>query len=190
MWNGILNDLNTFVDQLNTLHPTIKFEAKYSPTSIEFLDTRIYKSTDGKLQTTFYTRPTDRQSYLHSKSYHPSSCKRRIAYNQALRIRRICTEESEYFKHTEKLLDKLVERGYDKTLVQNQITKVYQIPRYELLSTKEKSPKNPIILAVTYNKNLPDLGKVIDDNWENLIYQPKYRTTIQRKAGHRIPQKQ
>ena len=109
LWNGTLNDLKTCVHQLNTLHPTIKFDVKYSLTSIEFLDTRIYKSTTGKLQTTLYTKPTDRQSYLHSQSYHPSSCKRSIAYSQALRIRRICTEDSEYSKHTAKLLDKLVE---------------------------------------------------------------------------------
>ena len=51
-----------------------------------------------------------------------------------------------------KYIDKLVERGYDKTLVQNQIIKVYQIPRNEWLSTKVKSLKNPNILAVTYNK--------------------------------------
>ena len=79
MWKGSLDDLKTFVGQLNTLHPTIKFDAKYSLTSIEFLDTRIYKSTDGKLQTTLYTKPTDRPSYLHRKSYHPNSCKGSIA---------------------------------------------------------------------------------------------------------------
>ena len=113
LWKGTLDDLKIVVDQLNTLHPTIKFDVKYSLTSIEFLDTRIYKSTDGKLQTTLYTKPTDRQSYLHSKSYHPNTCKRSIAYSQVLRIRRICTENSEYLKHTEKLLHKLVERGYN-----------------------------------------------------------------------------
>ena len=160
----------TFVGQLNTLHPTIKFNAKYSLTSIEFLDTHIYKSTDGKLRTTLYTKPTDRQSYLHSKSYHPSSCKRSIVYSQALRVRRICTEDSEYFKHTEKLLDKLVERGRHWYKIKS--LSVYQIPRNELLSTKVKSLKNPNILAVTYNKNLPDLSKAINDNWKILSINP------------------
>ena len=159
LWKGTLDDLKIIVDQLNTLHPTIKFDVKYSLTLIEFLGTSIYKSTDGKLQTTLYTKPTDRQSYLHSKSYHPNTCKRSIAYSQVLRIRGICTENSEYFKHTGALLHKLVERGFDNTMVRNQITEVYQIPRNELLSSTEKPPKNPNILAVTYNKNLPDLRK-------------------------------
>ena len=60
IWKDTLDDLITFVWQLNTLYPTIKFDTKYSPTSIEFLDTRKYKSTDGKLRTTLYTKPTDR----------------------------------------------------------------------------------------------------------------------------------
>ena len=156
------------VASASTLHPTLKFDAKYSLTSIEFLDTRVYKSTTGKLQTTLYTKPTDRQSYLHSQSYHPSSCKRSIAYSQALRIRRICTEDSEYSKHTAKHLDKLVERGYDMTLTKYQINKVFQTPRNELLSTNTKPVNNPNILAVTYNKNLPDLRKAIDDNGKTL----------------------
>ena len=79
-----------------------------------------------------------------------------------------CTEDSEYSKHTAKLLDKLVERGYDKTLTQDQINKVFQTPRNELLSTNTKPVNNPNILAVTYNKNLPDLRKAINDNWKTL----------------------
>ena len=106
IWNATHDELKAFVEQLNKLHPTIKFDVKYSTDSIEFMDTRIYKSTDGKLQTTLYTKPTDRQSYLHSKSYHPSSCKRSIAYSQALlRIRRICSDDTEFKKHTDKLTE-------------------------------------------------------------------------------------
>ena len=81
IWKGTLNYLKTSVGQLNTLH-SIKFNTKYSPTSIEFLDTRRYKSTNGKLWTTLYTKPTDRQAYLHSKLYHPSLCKCSISYSQ------------------------------------------------------------------------------------------------------------
>jgi hypothetical protein len=168
LWNGTLDELKTCLKKLNELHPTIKFDAKYSFESIDFLDTHTYKSIDGKLLTTLYTKPTDRQSYLHSKSYHPSSCKRSVAYSQALRIRNICTEDSEYFKHTGNLLNKLEERGHNKTSVQDQINKVYQIPRKDLLSKKQKTSEHTNPLIVTYNKNLPNLRKAIDDNWNIL----------------------
>ena len=172
IWNGTLDELKAFIEQLNKLHSTIKFDAKYSTNSIEFLDARIYKSINGKLQTTLYTKPTDRQSYLHNKSYHPSSCKRSIAYSQALRIRRICSEDAEFKKHTDQLTEKLVQRGYDKTTIYQQIMKAEKKQRKDLLSTNEKTSKNNTILAVTYNKNLPNLRKAIDDNWNILSINP------------------
>ena len=88
-------------------HPTIKFEANYFFNSINILDTHIYKNKNGKLCTTFQVKPTDRQSYLHHKSYHPTSSKRSITYRQTLRIRKICTEDSEYLKHSKNLVQKL-----------------------------------------------------------------------------------
>ena len=168
IWNGTHDELKAFVEQLNKLHPTIKFDAKYTTDSIEFLDARICKSTDGKLQTTLYTKPTVRQSYLHSKSYHPSSCKRSIAYSQALRIKRICSDDTEFKNHTDKPTEKLTQRGYEQKTIQQQIKKAELIERKDLLYTKTKTPKNHTILAVTYNKSLPNLRRAIDNNW-NLL---------------------
>ena len=139
---------------------------------MEFLDTKVYKSSNGKLQTTLYTKPTDRQSYLHNKSYHPSSCKRSIAYSQALRIKRICSEAPEFEQHTKKLSAKLVQRGYDQKLVDEQIDKARQTDRLDLLKPKDPTPPAKNILAVTYNKGLPNLKKAIDDNWNILSINP------------------
>ena len=51
-----------------------------SKTEINFLDTTVFK-VDNKQQTKVYVKPSDRQSYLHSKSEHPKSTKKGIAYN-------------------------------------------------------------------------------------------------------------
>ena len=58
-WNGTLEQLKEFIEKLNNLHPTIKFEANYSLTSIDFLDTHIYKAINGKLYTTLHSQLTD-----------------------------------------------------------------------------------------------------------------------------------
>ena len=168
LWTSTLEELNQFIEQLNQLHPTIKFDAKYSKTSIDFLDTKIYKSSNGKLQTTLYTKPTDRQSYLHSKSYHPNSCKQSIAYSQALRIKRICSDPLEFEKHSTKLSSKLTERGYNPKLIEKQINKARDSNRQDLLQPKVVPAIAKNILTVTYNKNLPNLRKAIDDNWHIL----------------------
>ena len=95
LWNGTEKELLDFVKKLNKAHPTIKFDLKYSKTEINFLDTVIYKNQQGALHTKIYKKPTDYPSYLHGRSEHPCSTKRSIIYSQALRIKRICSEEKE-----------------------------------------------------------------------------------------------
>lgn len=181
LWNGTLHELKVFLEELNQLHPTIKFTAKYSKTSIEFLDTKVYKSENGKLHTTLYIKPTDRQSYLHNKSYHPNSCKRSITYSQALRIKRICSEPREFVKHVNKLATKLIERGYQHKMINEQIEKANQSNRQTLLTPKNKTVTSKTILAVTYNRNLPNLKKAIDDNWAILSINHNIASVFQEK---------
>ena len=45
-----------------------------SKTEINFLNIPVFK-VDNKLQAKVYVKPTDRQSYLHSKSEQPNSTK-------------------------------------------------------------------------------------------------------------------
>lgn len=181
LWTGTFDELLIFVEDLNKLHPTIKFDAKHSKTTVEFLDTRIYKSKDGKLQTTLYTKPTDRQSYLHNKSYHPKSCKRSIAYSQALRIKKICSDPTEFEIHAHKLSKKLVERGYTTEVINEEISKARHRSRSELLKPKDAAETGKNILTVTYNKNLPNFKKAIDDNWKILSINPELAPIFQDK---------
>ena len=44
LWNGMLIQVQVFIKKLNNCHPTIKFDFKFSKTSIEFLDTTVYKN--------------------------------------------------------------------------------------------------------------------------------------------------
>ena len=103
IWKGSEKELLKFLKEINEVHPTIKFEYKYSRKKVDFLDTAVSFS-EKKLKTTLYTKPTDRKAYLHGKSYHPKSTKEAIAYSQATRHRRICTEKQEFDKQAEKLM--------------------------------------------------------------------------------------
>ena len=96
IWKGSEEELLKFLNEINTVHPTIKFDFKYSRESIDFLDTTI-RNTGNKLTTTLYTKPTDRRAYLHARSYHPGTTKNSIAFSQATRIRRICTNDDDFW---------------------------------------------------------------------------------------------
>ncbi len=167
LWKGSESELKKFFEEINSIHPTIKFDFNHSRTCINFLDTLISIIGD-RLSTTVYTKPTDRKAYLHAKSYHPKCTKEAIAFSQSTRLRRICTEKEEYDKLGEKLIEDLVMRGHDRTTVRKDVTRAGNIDRQQLLMQKQKGTSSRTPLILTYNKRLPDLKKVIDNTWETL----------------------
>ena len=46
IWNGTIIHFQEFIKKLNNHHPTIKFDFKSSKTSIEVLDTTVYKNKE------------------------------------------------------------------------------------------------------------------------------------------------
>ena len=180
VWTGSEEELLEFFEEINKVHPTIKFDCQYSRESINFLDTTV-KLVGNRLTTTLYTKPTDRRAYLHTKSYHPASTKKAIAYSQASRIRRICTDINEFWLHANQLKKDLVNRGYKDGEVTSEINRAAAQDRNELLTYKEKSTSGRIPLIVTYNKDLPNLKQIIDNTWNHLEINPETRAKFQEK---------
>ena len=79
IWKGSEAELREFLKEINTVHPSIKFDHEYSRNTVNFLDTTV-RVMGKKFATNLYTKPTDRRAYLHSKSYHPDKTKKSIAY--------------------------------------------------------------------------------------------------------------
>ena len=102
------------------MHPTIKFTAEWSKTSINFLDVTV-SLIEGVIETDLYVKPTDSHQYLQSSSCHPFHCKEGIPYSQALRLNHICSETNFFDKRCNDLERFLLERGYSSKLVQKEI---------------------------------------------------------------------
>ena len=171
IWKGPESELLKFFEEINKVHPSIKFDYEYSRESVNFLDTTI-RISDKKLSTTLYTKPTDRRAYLHSKSYHPESTKKSIAYSQAARLRRICTNMDDFWLHANKLKQDLMNRGYDETTLSREIDRAANQDRASLLTYKERSTSSRIPIIVTYNQRLPNLKGILNNTWEHLQINP------------------
>ena len=143
------------------------------------MDTLIYKDKNNTLQTTLYQKPTDQQSYLHAHSDHPKSLKRSIPYSQALRIKTICSTLTEYKKHCAILKQNFIERGHEENILNDEIDKVDNIDRKDLLSKKEKNIKDRIPCLITYNRKLPMMCKIINKHWNVLQINPGLQETFQ-----------
>ena len=89
-----------------------------------FLEVLLYKNENHNIQTTLYKKPDYHHTYLHSISEHPKSLKNSIAYSQTLRIRKICSTDSEFNKHSKAMLNNFKERGYQSNYIKEQIKEI------------------------------------------------------------------
>ena len=170
IWPHGQEELTQFVSHLNCVHKTIKFTAETSPSSVNFLDTVISVDSALKLKTSLYVKPTDTAGYLHFQSAHPRHCIRGIPYGQFLRIRRICTGETDFFNHCVVKGQHFVRRGYPVEMIGEAFYKASQIERDTLLQPKTKvtQAEVPNILVTTFNPGFLGLKKVVTKNWDLL----------------------
>ena len=144
IWTGTTDQLMKFKQQINEVHPSIKFDFNFSNKEINFLDTVVYKTQSGKLENKLYRKESDRQAYLHRKSELPEFLKRSIPFSQALRLRRICSTNNEFQDSCDKLRNKLIERGYTQQEINEVIERTKTLDRKKLLEEKAKKQSNRI----------------------------------------------
>ena len=164
LWTATEVELKVFIEEINKVHPQIKFDINYSYKQINFLDTTV-TIENNSLVTSVFTKPTDRHSFLYQKSYHPRSTKNAIPFSQALRIKRICSKDDDYKEGITKLKQQFIERGYKEAELQVSLNKANCIAREDLLKYRKKPMNDNITFITTYNKSLPNIRKCIDENW-------------------------
>ena len=86
VWAYSLNDLHTFLSEINGLQERIKFTAEISEQDSNFLDLTIYKlpsfEETGLLSTRIYYKPTNTFSFPLNTSYIPTHIHKGIAIGE------------------------------------------------------------------------------------------------------------
>ena len=161
IWDDNEESLEEFFELANAIHENIKLEMTTSTTKINFLDVIVSQHEDG-INTTIYSKPTDRHLYLHKNSCHPSSIKKAIPYGLGIRAKRICSTEKEYKKNKDNITKHLKQRGYSYKEIKQMTNKVDNKPRNDLLQYRQNETENSRIpLVITYNKSLPNIQDIV-----------------------------
>jgi hypothetical protein len=147
IFTGSTVNLHKFFEELNTLHPTIKFTMSHTTprselqaqscecvetNSIPFLDTQC-QIKEGRLITDLYRKPTDRNQYLLPSSCHPIEVKNSIPFSLCLRIVRACSEPEDRESRFLELKTMLLSRSYTPGILDAAIAKARATPRLEAL---------------------------------------------------------
>ena len=86
IWTHSGEKLNKFMEDFNSFSDDIDFDKE----SISFLDLKVI-SSNSKLMTSLYSKPTHCNQYLHCKSGHPENTKRSIISSKTLKIKGVCS---------------------------------------------------------------------------------------------------
>lgn len=162
-------EIDKFVTWINGIHPTIKFTLESDPKGIPFLDTFL-SINEGHIRIRPYTKPTDTKQYIDPTSCHPPHIIKSIPYSQALRIKRLCTNEEDLIREICNLYGYFKRRNYNDDLLQQSMIRA-------LNSTKPtvKRDTTPTTLIITYNPRNPNYARTLNKIWNK---HEKYLTGI------------
>ena len=142
IWTHGKPALDIFLHHLDICHKTIKFTMEDSTTTVNFLDITVIKNTENILETTLYCKPTDSHNYLLYSSEHPRHVVRAIPYSQVIRVKWICTRDSEFLRNSLMLCTHLLRRKYPRNLLLDSLTRSKLQTPVELIKPKTKLPNH------------------------------------------------
>ena len=173
IWTHGEESFRSFIQHLNSFHPTIKFEVTHSTQSVNFLDTTVYVTPQNTLHTTLYTKPTDRMPLLHQASHHPNTCKKGLIYSQMLRYRRIITDDKEFQQKAQNLRVALIGRGYKDKDILPHIDRASTYTQSQLLSNTPATNKpRTLPFIIPYNPDLSPLPHILKQHWQYIENDP------------------
>ena len=142
-----------------------------SDTSLAFLDVNVSVEGNG-LCTSVHYKPTDSHSYLLYSSSHPSHVKNSIPYSQFLRLRRLCSEDSDFSLKSAEMCEFFGKRGYPAPVVEAGHHRAQQIDRQSALQTSQKENNNRIPFTLTFHPHNHAVKSIILKNFKLLQNDP------------------
>ena len=139
---------------------------------LAFLDIKV--SIRGNvLCTSVHYKPTDSHSYLLYSSSHPSHVKNSIPYSQFLRLRRLCSDDSDFSSKSEEMCQFFEKRGYPVSVAKAGHHRAQQFDRESSLQTSQKDKNDRIPFTLTFHPHNHAVKSIILSNFKLLQNDPE-----------------
>jgi hypothetical protein len=182
LWTHGDEKLQHFLDFMQEFSKTEKMATNLKFTfemgkEVSFLDVKVRVDELG-LKTDLFSKPTDAHLYLRSDSCHPSSCKKGLVKGELIRIRRICSSDSDFFKQAETMRTHFLKRGFNNDYVNKAIKEVKEMPRDSLLEYKEKQKNQRIPFVLPYHPRMRGVSQILRKHFTSLTSSERLRKTF------------
>ena len=161
IWKHGEESLKRFVQYLNDSNEAIQFTVNYSNFSVPFLDVKVFKGENGKLETTLFIKDTDACQYLHYHSTHPRHQKDNIPFGQFLRAKKICSQQEDFEYHARRMYNIFRDRNYSEDKMTQALAAVRRMNRADLIKDKEPERDHKLRLVTNFNPANPNLKQII-----------------------------
>ena len=164
-------ELDYFITSVNSFHPALKYTWVVSECSIAFLDINV-SIIGNRLSTSVHYKPTDSHSYLLHSSSHPAHVKNSIPYSQFLRLRRLCSDDTDFSEKSEEMCQFFKARGYPDPVIHNSKHRAQSVhPQSAPLSSHNKL-EGRIPLTLTFHPHNISVKNIILKNFKLLQHDP------------------
>ena len=179
LWDTGKHDIELFIEQANSYHPTIKFTAEISNAETTFLDTVVYKGNrfhhQSILDIKTHFKPTETFQYTHFSSSHPPGVKKGFVKGEALRLLRTNSSKTTFEDNIKKFKSRLLARGYSNNLIEEILSDVKFTERSSALKQKDNTPEQLLPFVTQYQPSVPNLKHVLMGKWHLIQNQPLLR---------------
>ena len=179
MWDTNKEEIEHFIEQANSYHPTIKFTAEVSQLKTTFLDTTVYKGErfekEPILDVRTHYKPTETLQYTNYNSCHPAGVKKGFVKEEALRLLRTNSSKVMFEENIKNFRTRLTSRGYPNNLVEKSSPKLNSQKERTLFHKKQKAHKKILPFVTQFHPSLPCLKNILTEKWHLIQNQPLLR---------------
>ena len=176
IWEGSVEELMEFEKFANSLIPGISLKFEFSNTTVNFLDTTIYKNFDESsysLQTKVFFKTTDTHQLLHFKSFHPHHVFKGILKSQLIRFKRLSSNWENFVYSARILFLNLHSRGYTWSMMWDMLKFVWF--KYDEITPKIPSDNSKLLpIIIPFNK----IGKKLCKTYKHILHEDSYFKTF------------
>ena len=165
-------ELNLFINSVNSFHPALKYSWEISENFLPFLDIKLSVNDNG-LSTSVHYKPTDSHNYLLHSSSHPQQVKKAIPFSQFLRLRRLCSDDTDFNNKCEEMCQLFKKRGYPDSAVTTDKHRAQEIDRETALQTSQNEETARIPFTLTYHPQNLAIKNVMLKNFKILRNDPE-----------------
>ncbi|XP_069466482.1 uncharacterized protein [Ambystoma mexicanum] len=194
IWCGTRDELDLFLEHLNSVNNTIKFTMEVGDPSLHFLDVSL-QIKEGHIDTTVYHKPTDVNNLLHFSSFHPKPMLKSLPFSQMLRLKRIISDPAGLDSECSFLVERFGSRGYPDTITGEARNRSETFTKEQLRIPKVKDKSTPLLYISKYSRQSFQISKTLRKNWTILHNDPSLLKLFPKapmmafKRGHNLKDK-